>query len=267
MGEGGLLGLAVSPTYDRDRLVYAYLTTATDNRIVRFRLGGEPENVLTGIPASSVHNGGRLAFRPDGMLYATTGDAADGSQAQELGSLGGKVLRMRPDGTVPDDNPFPDSPVWSLGHRNVQGIAWDGTGRMFASEFGQSTSDEVNRIEPGRNYGWPDIEGRREDAGGDAPEAYLDPLLTWAVDEGSPSGAAVADGSLWVGALRGERLWRVPLTDDGLGEPESMLEGVYGRIRTVARAPDGSLWLLTSNRDGRGDPVAEDDRIIRLPLP
>jgi len=159
-GEGGLLGLAVSPAFERDQLVYAYFSAATDNRIVRFRLGGGQAEVLVeGIPKAGIHNGGRIAFGPDGMLYAGTGDASERSRAQDPASLGGKILRLRPDGGVPAGNPFPGSPVWSIGHRNVQGLAWDDAGRMFASELGQNKVDEVNRIERGANYGWPEVEG------------------------------------------------------------------------------------------------------------
>ena len=157
-GEGGLLGIAVSPEFDRDQLVYAYLTAQGDNRIVRFRLGGgQVEVLLDGIPKAGIHNGGRIAFGPDGMLYAGTGDAAQRGNAQDPGSLGGKILRLRPDGSIPADNPDPGSPVWTLGHRNVQGLAWDGQGRMFATEFGQNRVDEINRIEKGGNYGWPEV--------------------------------------------------------------------------------------------------------------
>jgi glucose/arabinose dehydrogenase len=259
-GEGGLLGIAVSPDYQRDRLIYAYFSAAGDNRIVRFRPGQAPQVLLAGIPSAAIHNGGRIAFGPDGMLYAGTGDAADGANAQDLASLGGKILRLRPDGGVPDDNPFPGSPVWSLGHRNVQGLAWDAEGRLFATEFGQNRVDEVNLIERGGNYGWPEVEG----TGGGG--RFRDPLVTWPVSAASPSGAAIADGTLYAAALRGERLWSVPLDGrGGMGEPRALLAGVYGRLRHAAVAPDGSLWVLTSNRDGRGDPAASDDRVLRFP--
>jgi glucose/arabinose dehydrogenase len=260
-GEGGLLGLAVSPNYSRDRLVYAYFSAAGDNRIVRFRLDGGPVQVLlAGIPRAGIHNGGRIAFGPDGMLYAGTGDAAAGGNAQDPGSLGGKILRLRPDGGVPADNPDPSSPVWSLGHRNVQGLVWDRQRRLFATEFGQNKADEVNRIEPGGNYGWPEVEG----TGGRG--RFRDPLVTWPVAQASPSGAAIAGGTLYVAALRGERLWLVPLDGaGGVGRPRAALTGAYGRLRHVAVAPDGALWVLTSNRDGRGDPGADDDRVLRFP--
>jgi glucose/arabinose dehydrogenase len=259
-GEGGLLGIAVSPTYRRDQLVYAYFSSSSDNRIVRFRLGEQPRPILTGIPKAHIHNGGRIAFGPDGKLYATAGEAGHRRNAQDLGSLGGKILRMEPDGSVPADNPFPGSLVYSLGHRNLEGLAWDSTGRLFASEFGQSRFDEINRIEPGRNYGWPRVEG----GGGD--DRFTDPLLTWRTSESSPSGAAIDGGTLYAAALRGERLWAVPLDGNGdAGRPVPLLDGSYGRLRTVALAPDGAIWVTTSNRDGRGDPRAADDRILRFP--
>lgn len=262
-GEGGLLGLAVSPDYEQDGLVYAYLTSPEDNRIVRFELGGEPEPVLTGINRSEIHNGGRIAFGPDGMLYAGVGDAASPDVSQDPGSLNGKILRIEPDGDVPKDNPFDGSPVYSLGHRNVQGLAWDKDGRLWATEFGQDTFDEVNLIEPGQNYGWPVVEGEGDTGGGE----FTNPQVTWATSESSPSGAAIVEGDLYVAALVGQRLWRVPLDGDTAGQPESFLDGDYGRIRTTVKAPDGSLWVATSNTDGRGAPTEEDDRIIRLDPP
>jgi glucose/arabinose dehydrogenase len=256
--EGGLLGIAVSPDYRSDRLVYAYTTTPRENRIVRFRLGGPAETVLGQIPSSAVHNGGRIAFGPDGMLYAGTGDAGDPAAAQRRGALAGKILRMRPDGGVPEGNPFDGSLVWSLGHRNVQGLAWDRAGRLWATEFGQNRLDEVNLIQAGRNYGWPEVEGR----GGGA--RFTDPKVTWTTDEASPSGAAIRGRFLYAAGLRGESLWRVPLDGASAGRPRRLLRGRYGRLRTVVRAPDGSLWIATSNRDGRGSPRAGDDRIVRL---
>jgi glucose/arabinose dehydrogenase len=260
-GEGGLLGLAVSPRFDRDQLVYAYFSAEGDNRIVRFRLGGgQAEVLLAGIPRAGIHNGGRIAFGPDGRLYVGTGDAAERSTAQDPGSLGGKILRLEPDGDVPADNPDPTSPVWSLGHRNVQGLAWDGQGRLFATEFGQNRVDEVNRIERGGNYGWPEVEGT---GGG---ERFRDPLVTWPTAQASPSGAAIAGDILYVAALRGERLWTVPLDGGGgVGRPQAVLAGAYGRLRHAAVAADGALWVLTSNRDGRGDPADADDRVLRFP--
>jgi glucose/arabinose dehydrogenase len=250
-GEGGLLGLAVSPRYARDRSVYAYLTAASDNRIVRFRLGGRVRNVLTGLQKSGIHNGGRIHFGPDGKLYAGVGDAANTGNSQDPGSRNGKILRMNADGS--------GARVWTLGHRNVQGFAWDRAGRMWASEFGQNTFDEVNLIRRGRNYGWPEVEGR-----GDTQGRFTNPLVTWSTGDASPSGAAIIGSTLYVAALRGECVWRIPIRGSSLGEPRRMLSGRYGRIRTVVAAPDGTLWVATSNRDGRGSPRSGDDRIVAV---
>jgi glucose/arabinose dehydrogenase len=193
------------------------------------------------------------------MLYAGIGDAVVPANAQNLASRNGKILRMRPDGRVPAGNPFPGSLVWSYGHRNVQGLAWDRRGRLFATEFGQNTWDEVNRIVPGGNYGWPVVEGR----GGDP--RFRDPVVVWSPAEASPSGAAFTAGTLFVAALRGARLWAVPVDPAGrVGTPTAVLPGTYGRLRTVEVAPDGALWVATSNRDGRGSPAADDDRILRF---
>ncbi|MDQ4105861.1 MAG: PQQ-dependent sugar dehydrogenase [Actinomycetota bacterium] len=266
-GEGGLLGLAPSTDYRDDGYLYAYYSAGQENRVVRFRPGEEPEPLLTGIPVNSYHDGGRIAFGPDGMLYVATGDAGVPSSAQDLNSLSGKILRLTPDGGIPADNPFPDNPTYSYGHRNVQGLAWDEDGRLYASEFGQNAYDEVNRIEAGGNYGWPEIEGE-----GGEPE-YIDPIAVFSTAEASPSGAEIPkdsaipqwNGDFFMAALRGERLWRLELGPDGaVTGREELLSGEFGRLRHVAQAPDGSLWVLTNNRDGRGNPVPEDDRIIRL---
>jgi len=269
-GEGGLLGIALSPNYESDGYIYAYYTTDTDNRVTRFRLGEDPEPILTGIPVLTYHNGGRIAFGPDGNLYVGTGDAGDTSNSQDLNSLGGKILRVTPDGDVPADNPFSNSPIYSYGHRNVQGLAWDEGGQLYATEFGQNRYDEVNRIQPGGNYGWPAVEG---EGGFFASGEYIDPIATWATSEASPSGAAILkngaipqwEGSFFMAALRGQRLYRLALDPSGtVTEQEELLSGQAGRLRHVVQAPDGSLWVLTSNRDGRGTPIATDDRILRL---
>jgi glucose/arabinose dehydrogenase len=265
VGEGGLLGIAVDPLFIHDSFVYAYLTTDTDNRIVRFRLDPagagiyDLEVILDGIARAGVHNGGALAFGPDGMLYAGVGDAGDPDTAQDPGSLNGKILRMDPLGNPPieDPNPDPGSLVWSWGHRNVQGLAWDDEGRMYATEFGQNAFDELNLIEPGGNYGWPEVEGT---GGGDE---YVDPLVTWTPDEASPSGLAFVGAHLFVAALRGQRLWMV-LPDDADGRSSSLLWDQFGRLRNVQVAPDGCLWITTSNRDGRGEFDRDDDRVLRL---
>src|SRR5262249_6536238 len=205
------------------------------------------------------HDGGRLAFGPDGMLYAGVGDALEQDRAQDPAALNGKILRMTPDGRPAPGNPFPGSVVYSYGHRNVQGLAWDSARRLDASGLGLHRFDEVNLIQPGHNYGWPVVEGVGHDP------RFTDPLVTWPPSQASPSGVAIVDGQLYVCALRGKRLWQIPLDGGGgLGTPVPLLVGAYGRLRTVARAPDGSLWVMTSNRDGRGDPTADDDRILRI---
>jgi glucose/arabinose dehydrogenase len=268
-GEGGLLGVAVSPDYENDRYVYAYYSTERDNRVVRFRLGEEAEPLLTGIPVNTFHDGGRIKFGPDGMLYVSTGDAGESANSQDRSSLGGKILRIEPDGDVPPDNPFPGNPVYSYGHRNVEGLTWDADGQLYASEFGQNTWDEVNRIEAGENYGWPQVEGK-----GGKDEGYVDPITVWPTSEASPSGAEIMvdgsipqwEGDLFVTALRGERLWHLELNDKGeITDRQKLLDGEVGRVRDVAQAPDGSLWVSTSNHDSYGSPVSEqDDRIFRL---
>jgi glucose/arabinose dehydrogenase len=261
-GEGGLLGVAVAPTFAQDNLVYAYFTAASDNRIVRFRLNAPQQQtpILTGLARATIHDGGRIAFGPDGMLYAGVGDAGQTGNAQNPNSQNGKILRLRPDGSVPPDNPFSGSRVYSLGHRNVQGLAWDRQRRLYATEFGQNALDEVNQIVAGGNYGWPTVEGRGTDP------RFRNPIVVWTTAEASPSGAAIAGDRLFAAALRGTRLWTVPLNGSGgAGTPSAVLQGTFGRLRTVAVAPDGFLWVATSNRDGRGAPAAADDRILRFP--
>ncbi|WP_275002499.1 PQQ-dependent sugar dehydrogenase [Promicromonospora iranensis] len=261
-GESGLLGLAVD---DEDRL-YAYSTGPDGNRIQRFEVTGEPgslalgeaETIIDGLPSASFHDGGRIAFGPDGMLYATVGDAGQTDDAQDLDSLAGKILRMTPDGDVPDDNPFDGSLVHSYGHRNPQGIAWADDGTLFAAEFGQNTWDELNIITPGGNYGWPRVEGIA------GQEDYIDPVQQWSPDQASPSGIAITGGTIFIANLRGSVLRAVPVAD-----PTSSTDfyaGEYGRIRAVTPAPDGDLWFLTNNTDGRGTPRDGDDRILSVAL-
>ena len=267
-GEGGLLGIALSPSYASDHMIYAYFTSASDNRIVRMRYDegkpagerlGAPDTVFKGIPKGYIHNGGRIAFGPDGMLYAGTGESGRRGLAQDRTSLGGKILRLTPEGEPAPGNPFPGSPVYSYGHRNVQGLAWDSRQRLFASEFGQDTWDELNAIKPGGNYGWPDAEGRSTNP------AYQNPVAQWHTDDASPSGIAYSGGVIWMAALKGQRLWRVPLDGTRLAaDPQYFLKGAYGRLRTVVAAGDGRLWLATSNTDGRGTPKKGDDRVLEL---
>ncbi|WP_079659307.1 PQQ-dependent sugar dehydrogenase [Streptomyces sp. 3214.6] len=267
-GEGGLLGLALSPDYASDHMVYAYFTSASDNRIVRMLYDtkrpagdqlGAPDTIFKGIPKGMIHNGGRIAFGPDGMLYAGTGESGDRGLAQDKKSLGGKILRLTPEGEPAPGNPFPDSPVYSYGHRNVQGLAWDSKQRLFASEFGQDTWDELNAIEPGADYGWPAAEGKSKDP------KYRNPIAQWHTDEASPSGIAHAEGSIWMAGLKGQRLWRIPLKGTAASaDPQAFLKGEYGRLRTVVSAGGDKLWVTTSNTDGRGDPKTGDDRILEL---
>ncbi|MFJ6651822.1 PQQ-dependent sugar dehydrogenase [Microbacterium sp. NPDC091313] len=261
-GESGLLGIAAQD----QSFVYAYSTGADGNRIQRFplrvdngaRVLGEPETILDGIPENSTHDGGRIAFGPDGMLYATTGDAQDRPAAQNPESLAGKILRMTPDGDVPADNPIPGSLVYSLGHRNPQGIAWAEDGRMFAAEFGQDTWDELNIITAGGNYGWPEVEGIAGDP------AYIDPVQQWNPDQASPSGIAVVGGTIFVANLRGRMLRSIPVADPTTST--ELFVGEYGRLRDVVASPDGGVWMLTNNTDGRGQPAPGDDRLLAVPL-
>jgi len=279
-GEGGLLGATLSPD---ETTLYLYYSTARDNRVVRHSLsGGAPgpeEVILSGIPVATYHNGGQVRFGPDGFLYVATGDAGDTRSAQDPGSLAGKILRLTPDGEPAPGNPF-GTPVWSLGHRNVQGLAWDPDGRLWASEFGQNSWDELNLIEPGNNYGWPLVEGAGDVAG------MTPPVLVWPTSAASPSGLAYWRGSLWMAGLRGERLWQIPVlpaaAGDGgtptpgatgesddvaplVGEPVAHWVGEYGRLRAVATAgDDGPLVVGTSNTDGRGTVREGDDRLLRV---
>ncbi len=267
-GEGGLLGAAISPTFEQDQRVYFYLTAERVNRVVRATLDGDRirdvEPILTGIPKAGIHNGGRIAFGPDDFLYVATGDAGDTARSQDRDDLAGKILRITADGQAAPGNPF-DSPIWTWGHRNVQGLAWGEDGTMWASEFGQGDWDELNRIEPGNNYGWPEVEGE-----GGEPD-FTDPEVVWRTGDASPSGIAVgSDGAVYIAALRGESVWRVPITGRGedvtTGPPERIWEGRYGRIRDISAAPDGTLWVLTSNTF-RGQPREGDDRILLLRPP
>jgi glucose/arabinose dehydrogenase len=259
-GEGGLLGIAVSPDYKDDETVFIYYTTAEDNRIASLKLGDAPEPIVTGIPKADHHNGGQLSFGPDGYLYATTGDAGDGEQAQDKKSLAGKVLRMTDKGKAPKDNPFKSSLVYSYGHRNSEGLAWNGDEELYATEFGDKEADEINKIEAGGNYGWPEAEGKSKD------DSFVDPIVTWKPEEASCAGASFADKVLLTACLRGERLWTVEFTDKGtvIGEPTESLSGELGRLRAVTEAPDGTLWISTSNKDSRGEPRDGDDQIIRI---
>jgi glucose/arabinose dehydrogenase len=264
-GEGGLLGLAVSPKYQTDQTVFIYYSTATDNRIAKLTLGGQPQPILTGIPYGPSGDGGRLAFGPDGYLYAGTGDAGNPASAADPKSLAGKILRMTTDGKpVPGaPSPSPGDPaaglVYASGFRDVQGLAWDRAKRMYATDRGD-TADELNVIQPDKDYGWPAAQGRAGDP------KYVDPLLTWKPDEGGCAGVGVAGQILVAACLTGTRLYALQLTDSGtaLGAPQPLLKKKFGRLRTVVAAQDGSLWVTTSNKDGQGTPTPDDDQILRI---
>lgn len=265
-GEAGLLGIALSPTFRADHRLYLYYSTAHDNRIARFdydehRPAGHQLTgrrvILSRIPLGVHHDGGRIAFGPDGMLYATTGEAGDPALAQQKSSLGGKILRMTADGKPAPGNPFQNSVVWSYGHRNVQGLAWDPAGRLWASEFGDRTADELNLIEPGHNYGWPATQGRTTIPG------YTSPVAQWGTEVDSPSGIAYASGSIWMAALKGERLWRIGLAGARpVAAPTAFLTDTYGRLRSVVALDTSTLLVTTSNTDGRANPRPGDDRIL-----
>ncbi|WP_430867160.1 PQQ-dependent sugar dehydrogenase [Demequina aurantiaca] len=274
-GEGGLLGLAISPA--DPGVIYAYVSRSESNSVVRMTLTGEllssPVEIVSGIPHATNHNGGRIAFGPDGYLYIATGDAGDGQLAQDEHSLAGKILRVVADGGEADGTAAPDNPfgtlVWSMGHRNVQGLGWAADGRMYATEFGQDLQDELNLIVPGANYGWPAVEGLEGSPDGTALGETVDgltyPVAQWPVADASPSGMAITADAIYIAALRGEEIWRVPLTQTGTGAP-APLELDLGRIRDVAVGLEGSLRVLTSNTDGRGDPSDSDDHVYRLGL-
>lgn len=275
-GESGALGLALDPQFSSTRFVYLTYTAQGSSgavgRLVRFRevdnVLAEPAVLLDNVPASSIHNGSRVKFGPDGALYVTFGDAASPSVAQDVSALNGKVLRFTRDGTVPSDNPF-GSPVWSIGHRNPQGLDWHPlTGDLLESEHGQTGNDEINVIDRGRNYGWPIIEANQAQAGMETPITFFTPAV-------APSGAAFYRGTalpafrndFFVATLRGQALLRVRLDANNrrrVQSVERLLENRFGRLRDVVSGPDGHLYVSTSNRDGRGSPDGEDDRIFRI---
>jgi len=258
-GDGGLLGLAVSPDYKTDQMIFIYYSTASDNRIAKLALGGTPQPIVTGIPHGPTGNGGRIAFGPDGFLYAGTGDAGNPPSAADPNSLAGKVLRLTTDGKPAPGNPNPASPVYAGGFRDVEGLAWDATKRLYATDIG-TTWDELNPVQPGRDYGWPAVEGTANNP------KYVDPLVTWKPDEGGCAGLGGSATVLVTACLTGTRLYVVQLTQAGgsLGAPQPLLTKKYGRLRTVLPAPDGSVWVTTSNKDGQGTPGPDDDQILRI---
>lgn len=270
VGEAGLLGIALHPDFAENTFVYLYETTdrgdALENRVIRYTYTGDElvfdRVIYSGIPGARYHDGGRIAFGPDRMLYITVGDAGDAARAQDPDTLHGTILRLNDDGTVPEDNPFGTS-VYSYGHRNPQGLAWDAAGRLWSTEHGRSGVrsglDEINLIVPGGNYGWPQSEGDTVLPGTIAPALHSTADVTWA-----PASAHYHNGSLFFGGLRGETLYEAVLDGEEVVALREHIVGEFGRIRTVQIGPDGFLYITTSNRDGRGSPAAEDDRIIRI---
>lgn len=282
-GETGLMGLTLAPDYPASRLIYlSYAYTVTGGirvRVVRYRDDGsglsDRKVILEGLPAAQFHAGCRLRFGPDGKLYVTTGDATTGEIAQKMGSLGGKTLRLNPDGSIPADNPFPGSPIYSLGHRNSQGLDWQpGTGLQFQTEHGPSGfdgpggGDEVNIVEAGKNYGWPVVHHKESKEGMVSPLLEFTPAI-------APSGASFVTGSrvpalrgdFLFACLRGERLMRVrldPKDPRHVLATEALFDHEFGRLREVQNGPDGAIYFTTSNRDGRGSVHPGDDRVLRL---
>ena len=279
-GEGGLMGLAVHPEFSTKPYIYAMYTWrgsgGVRNRIVRLRDRGSNATfdkiVLGGVPGALFHNGGRIAFGPDGMLYATTGEIFEMQMAQDLNALGGKVLRIDPEGGIPGDNPFTGSPVWSFGHRNPQGLAWHPkTSTLYQSEhgpsgeFGFGAYDEINIIEKGRNYGWPQV------VGAPARSLYVDPIAMWPETSVPPAGMTFHKDALYVATLRSEALIRLRIDGQRVLSIERLFaknqhSGILGRLRDAVEGPDGRLYILTSNRDGRGSPRPGDDKILRLTI-
>ncbi|MCV9994120.1 PQQ-dependent sugar dehydrogenase [Paeniglutamicibacter sp. ZC-3] len=261
-GEAGLLGLEIFTESGGIEWLYSYMGTGNDNRVVRFELQdarvGPAQDILTGIPRSSIHNGGRIKLGPDGLLYICTGDATDRQAAQDPARLNGKILRIKPDGGIPEDNPFAGSPVYSIGHRNVQGLGWDSADRLWISELGPEKDDEVNLIRAGGNYGWPEVTGVARDP------RFVDPVHVWSkTSDASPSALAIAEDVAYVACLRGERLWVLPLPGDGpptggtLTGAREMLAGQEGRLRDVL-VVGKELWVATNE--------GAESRIIALPM-
>ncbi len=270
-GEGGLLGLVLHPNFEQNNFVYLYMSTPgsggeTTNRVVRYTFTNgslvQERVIIENIPGAIYHDGGRMEWGPDGMLYITTGDATNSAIAQNLQSLGGKILRLTPEGAAAPGNPF-GTAVWSYGHRNPQGLAWDSAGRLWQTEHGRSGAlsglDEINIIKAGANYGWPDIEGDETQSGMTVPVRHSGASDTWA-----PASLVYLNGSLFFGGLRGEALYEAVLDGDHVAELKEHFKNEFGRIRTVRIGPDGMLYLTTSNRDDRGSPNTGDDKIIKV---
>ena len=275
-GEGGLTGLEIAPSFSSDHWLYIMHTSPSDNRIVRIKydpvgdtLQTSTEQILlTGIKRNTFHDGGRLRWGPDGKLYATTGDAQSGANAQNLNSLNGKILRLNPDGSVPSDNPFAGKYVWSYGHRNPQGIDFDSQGRLWEQEFGNSAQDETNLIRKGGNYGWPACEGTISQSGGGCGTAgFIAPVHTYAVANGSCSGLTVIRDVLYIACERGMRLYREVISGNGVTHVEQFFVKTFGRLRTVEPAPDGGMWMATSNGGDKDSvPHNSNNRIFHVDL-
>jgi glucose/arabinose dehydrogenase len=262
LGEGGLLGMAIHPQYEDNNYLYLYLSTSEDNRVIRYTLVDNQlvfdRIIISGIPVDRFHNGGRIAFGPDGFLYITTGDAQDPQLAQDLNSLAGKILRLDAEGKIPTNNPF-KSAVYSYGHRNSQGLAWDNEGRLWSTEHGPTSLDELNLIEAGKNYGWPLITGDEERVGLETSKINSGDGNTWA-----PSGIIYLDNSLFFAGLRGEALYEARLEGDRVVELKTHFKHVFGRLRNVSLGPDMMFYVLTNNTDGRGDVSEDDDKLIKI---
>lgn len=274
-GEGGLMGIALDPNFSQNHYLYVMHSYSQNNqiynRVVRLIENNNKAYIdkvlLDNIPGGQIHNGGRLKIGPDQKLYIATGDAGNPSLSQDLASTAGKILRIELDGSIPKDNPIPNSPIYSLGHRNPQGLAWNSNNILYSSEHGQSAHDEINIIQPGANYGWPLVQGDE-----DSTEVILQkPLIHSGENTWAPSGIAFVNQGPWqdkllVATLRGEQLLTLLLNEDGtvVENIESWFKNEYGRLREVVQGKDGSIYIATSNRDGRGNPDITDDKIIRL---
>lgn len=274
-GEGGLMGIALDPNFSQNHYLYVMHSyeegSKIYNRVVRLIERNNKASIdriiIDNIPGSQFHNGGRIKIGPDKKLYITTGDAQNQPLAQDVTSTAGKILRIELDGSIPRDNPFPNSPVYSLGHRNPQGLAWNSKNILYSSEHGQTAHDEINIIEPGANYGWPLVQGDEE-----STEILVQkPLMHSNEDTWAPSDIAFVNQGAWkykllVATLRGQQLLVISFNDNGtvVKNIESWFKNEYGRLREVVQGKDGSIYIATSNRDGRGNPDVSDDRIIRL---
>lgn len=271
--EGGLLGMTLHPEYSKNNFIYLYMSSPgqngkTENKVMRYRLGGnilnDPTVIIDKIPGAIYHDGGRIEFGPDNLLYITTGDATESALAQDKNSLAGKILRLNDDGSIPKDNPF-ETAVYSFGHRNPQGLAWDKQGKLWQTEHGRSGVssgyDEINLVEKGKNYGWPKFQGPENKQGYISPALQSGTDSTWA-----PASLTFANNKLFFGGLRGEALYEVSINENKVSNLKEHFKNKFGRIRTTRLGPDGMLYIMTSNQDSRGKPNQGDDKIIRIDL-